>query len=261
MENSKNNNTKTPAVSVVMACYNSQRFLVLALESILKQNFFDFEFLIVNDASIDQSPQILRQYATKDQRLKIITNSENLGLTKSLNKALALAKGKYIARMDDDDISLPSRFQKQFQFMEQNKDVALCGTMGFIINEKGERVGQKNLAVSPRAIKKKLLFNNQLLHSSWFLRRAILDEVGFYDESFKKAQDYEFILRLAQNHKIENLPEHLIEWRRRPGSLSFADKKQQKYALKARWLAIAKYGYPKAKGLFHIIIRALRLLA
>jgi len=249
----QNNNLK---ISVIMSVCNGQKYLKQSIESILVQTFRDFEFLIVNDGSTDETQQILEQYAKQDQRIRIIVNSQNLGLTKSLNKAIKTAGGDYIARMDDDDISMPTRFEKQWRFMEQNPSVALCGSLALMINEKGEEIGRKNLAVKFQDIKKKLLFNNQFIHSSLFFKKAL----GLYDESFMRAQDYEFVLRASAKHQVVNLPEYLVKWRVREGSLSFSGTKQQRCAIKARYWAITKYSYPKLKGLFHILLRTAYLL-
>lgn len=249
----QNNNLK---ISVVMSVYNGQKYLKQSIESVLGQTLKDFEFLIVNDASTDRSSQILDNYATEDSRVRIITNEQNLGLTKSLNRAIKQASGKYIVRMDDDDISVNSRFEKQLQFMENNPSVALCGTMALVINERGEEIGKKNLAIKYQDIKKKLLFNNQFVHSSLFFKK----ELGLYDESFERAQDYEFVLRVASKHQVANLPEYLVKWRARPGSLSFSGTKQQRCAIKARYWAVTKYGYPKLKGTLHILLRVGYLL-
>lgn len=253
----QNNN---PEVSVVMATYNGERFLKKAIASILEQTWTNFEFLIVDDCSIDQTSKILADFAFKDKRIKIIKNEKNLGLTKSLNKALEITQGKYIARMDDDDIAKPTRLEKQFTFLEGHFDYALIGCLADVIDERGRVIGEKKLALDYKTLKKKLLFNNQLIHSAWFFRKDILEDVGFYNEKFKKAQDYELLLRIASKYQVCNLPEKLIQWRKRGDSLSFQDKSQQKYALKARWLALTKYGYPKLKGLFHITLRAIYFL-
>jgi len=243
MENSK------PRITVLMSVYNGRGHLREAIESILTQTFKDFEFLIIDDASTDNSREIIKKYP-----VKLIINEKNLGLTKSLNKGLKQAQGKYIARMDADDIASPYRLEKQFYFMEEHKDIVLCGSLGWIINEKGEVIGKKN--VETENIKKKLLFNNQFIHSSLFFKK----ELGFYNESFERAQDYEFVLRIASKYKVANLKEKLISWRKSENSLSFSSKKQQKCALKARWWAITKYNYPALKGLFHIVLRALCLV-
>ncbi len=231
-----------------MSSHNGEKFIKEAINSILTQTFGDFEFLIVNDGSTDLTGVILGDFSQKDQRIKIITNSENLGLTKSLNKALQAARGEYIARMDDDDISLPERFAKQIDFMEKNPTMALVGCLSFVINERGEVIGEKKLVLDYPEIKKRLLFNNQFIHSSLMLRKTVLDKEGFYNEKFKKAQDYELVLRLAGKYSVANLPEKLIKWRFLPSSISWKNKEQQKYAILARWLAITRYGHPKMRG-------------
>lgn len=248
-----------PKISVIMSTHNGERFIKEAIDSILKQNFSDFEFLIVQDGSNDLTPVILEECARNDQRIKIISNAQNLGLTKSLNKAISQAKGEYIARQDDDDVSLPERFKKQFDFMEKNQRFALVGCLGLIVNERGEAIGEKNLAVSYEKIKKRLLFNNQFIHSSLFARKSILEKEGFYNDDFKKAQDYELVLRLAEKYPVANLAERLLKWRFLPSSISWESKEQQKYAIMARWWAITRYGYPKITGLFYIIIRCVWL--
>lgn len=248
-------------ISVVMASHNGERFIKQAIDSILGQTYADFEFLIVDDGSTDLTAIILQEYSKRDQRIKIITNSQCLGLTKSLNIAIRQAQGEFIARMDDDDICLKNRFATQVKFLNKNTQVALCGTFGLIINENGEEIGKKNLAIGYIEIKKHLLFNNQFIHPSLMMRKVILDKEGFYDEKFKKAQDYELVLRLARKYQVVNLPDRLIKWRMLATSISHQNREQKKFAIKARWQAITKYGYPKLKGLFHIIIRIIQLYA
>lgn len=242
-------------VSVIMASHNGEKFIKEAIDSILGQTFGDFEFLIVDDGSTDLTSIILDEYAKKDQRVKITTNPQCLGLTKSLNNALKQAQGEFIARMDDDDISFKNRFEKQRDFMEKNPDVVLAGAFAFLINENGDTIGEKKLAVASEEIKRKLLFNNQIIHSLWFARRDILIKEGLYNEKFKKAQDYDFVLRLGGKYKIANLPENLLKYRVLATSLSWKNKEQQKFAIKARWRAITKYGYPKIQGLLQIVLR------
>ncbi|MFH0739977.1 MAG: glycosyltransferase family 2 protein [bacterium] len=251
-----NNN---PKISVIMASHNGEKFIKEAIDSVLGGTFADFEFLIVDDGSTDLTAIMLNEYRARDERIKIITNSQCFGLTKSLNIALKQSLGKYIARMDDDDVSLKNRLEKQLDFMERNLAVALCGSLGFVIDEKGETIKEKNLALSYAEIKKRLLFNNQFIHSSLMMRKKVLDREGFYNERFKKAQDYELVLRLARKYQVVNLPERLIKWRKLATSISHKNKEQKKFAIKARWLAITKYGYPKIQGLFHIVVRVIQM--
>lgn len=122
----RENSKKKPAISVLMPVYNSEKYLNEAIESILNQTFVDFEFIIINDASNDNSENIIESY--QDSRIKYFKNEKNLGVAKTLNKGLKLAQGKYIARMDSDDISLPERLYKQFKFMEVYNDIDVCGS-------------------------------------------------------------------------------------------------------------------------------------
>ena len=124
---------KKPKVTVLMSVYNGERYLHESIESILNQTFKDFGFLIINDGSTDNTPKILKSY--KDQRIKIISNKNNLGLTKSLNKGIKLAKGEYIARQDVDDVSLSERLEKQVKFLNSYPSYAAVGTFTKIINE------------------------------------------------------------------------------------------------------------------------------
>jgi glycosyltransferase involved in cell wall biosynthesis len=250
-----NNFKNNPKISVVMASHNGERFIKESIDSVLGQTYADFEFLIVDDGSTDLTAVILNEYKARDERIKIITNAQCLGLTKSLNIAIKQAKGEFVARMDDDDISLKNRFEKQIDFIQKNPEIILLGGFADLINDKGEIIGEKKLAVSSQEIKKRLLFNNQLIHSLWFARKNILIKEGLYNEKFKKAQDYEFILRLASKYKIANLPETLLKYRVLKTSLSLQNNVQKKFAIKARWLAMTKYGYPKAQGLLQIILR------
>ncbi|HXK49687.1 MAG TPA: glycosyltransferase family 2 protein, partial [Clostridiales bacterium] len=119
------NSEITPAISVIMSVYNSEQYLQESIDSILDQTFNDFEFIITDDCSTDGSFEIIKSYAMLDKRIKYFRNSENIGLTKSLNLMLDIAKGKYIARMDSDDISMPDRFSKQFDFMENNPEIGV----------------------------------------------------------------------------------------------------------------------------------------
>ena len=117
----------SPAISVIMSVYNDEKYLAKSIESILNQTYSDFEFIIINDGSTDKSMEIIDRYKNEDKRV-VVVNQENMGLTKSLNKAIKLSKGKYIARMDSDDISVSNRLEKQIEFLKHNKDYALVGT-------------------------------------------------------------------------------------------------------------------------------------
>ena len=129
--------TPPPRVSVVVCVYNGEDFLRESIDSILSQTFADFELLILDDASIDSTPQILSECAAQDQRIRLAQNEQNLGLTKSLNKCLALARGEYVARQDADDVSLPERLAKQVEAMDARPELAALGAWVEVIDEQG----------------------------------------------------------------------------------------------------------------------------
>src|SRR3990172_12530717 len=127
-----------PVITVLMSAYNAEKYLREAIESILNQTFKDFEFIIINDCSTDKTKKIIEEYANKDARIKLINNATNLGLTKSLNIGLKEARGEYVARLDADDVALPERLEKQYEFMNKNRDITLTGAWAEKIYEEGD---------------------------------------------------------------------------------------------------------------------------
>ncbi len=241
-------------VSVIMSAYNAEQFIAQAVDSILAQSFGDFELIIINDGSADRTKSIIEQYVQQDSRI-VLLDQENTGLTKALNNGIKIARGNYIARMDADDIAEPDRLERQYQFMEKNSEYALCGSRAWFIDENNKKLFKKELPITNDSIKKKLLFNNQFVHSSLFIRKSILDEMGFYNEDFKKSQDYELVLRFASKYQIANLEDCLVLWRVNSKSISWSSKNQEKDAIRARWLAVRKYNYSFVKGVANIVLR------
>jgi len=231
-----------------MSVYNEKEFyLKEAVKSILNQSFSDFEFIIIDDGSDDNNClRTLKEFVEKDERIKFIRNDTNIGLTKSLNKALALAGGTYIARIDSDDIADPHRLEKQLQFMEANPSYALCGSWAYFIDQDGKITGEKRSPTDYERIKKRFIFFNFFTHSSLFFRKDIAMGLDGYNENLKKAQDYDFILKISAKYPVAVLPEFLCSNRLHKESISSSSKKRQEwYALIARWNAIWDYGYSK----------------
>lgn len=201
-----------PEISVLMSVYNGEKYLKEAIKSVLTQTFEDFEFLIINDGSTDKSEDIIESF--KDSRIRLINNEKNEGLIFSLNKGLKIAMGKYIARLDCDDISLPQRLEKQYRFLEKNSEISLLGSWAELINENGSKIGtRKELPLDYYSIKFHLFYGNPLMHSSIFFRKEIIGKLEGYDEKYKYAEDYELYTRLVKKYKIINLPEVLIKFR------------------------------------------------
>ena len=223
---------KNPKVTVLMSVYNGEKYLREAVDSILGQTFKDFEFLIVNDGSTDKSGEILESY--NDPRIEIINNNKNIGISKSRNKGLRIARGKYIAVMDADDISLPRRLEKEVEFLEQNRNMGLVGTDYLIINEKGKVIHAVRCINGYRELKIKLLEGNQFAHGSIMFKKECTKKVGFYREEFMLALDYDLILRISEKFEVSNIPEFLYKWRINIESVSVKKKAlQDKYALMA----------------------------
>lgn len=197
-----------PKVTVLMPVYNAGIYLQEAIESILKQTFSDFELLIINDGSTDQSAEVIARF--DDPRIRYVKNEKNIGLVKTLNKGLDLAQGIYVARMDQDDISLPERLEKQVKFLDTHSEIGVCGSW-FELFPSGELVQRP---VTNDEIKAHLFINCALGHPTVIIRMKVLKNNNLlYDPSFDHAEDYEFWTRLIQKTKMQNIPEVLLKYR------------------------------------------------
>lgn len=238
-------------VSVIMSVFNSEKYLKEAIDSILQQTFTNFEFIIINDSSHDSSVQIIEEY--DDERIRLIHNDFNLGLTKSLNKAITLAKGKYIARMDADDISLPDRFKYQVEFLDSNPDVGMCGTWfeNFPKREIIKPETNSNLLIV------KLLQRNEFGHPTVMLRKETLDIHNLrYNETYETSQDYELWSRLNTVSKACNIPQVLLKYRVHENQIT--EKKKQKVehytGLIKKNLLSQLTSFSQEEGDFHLLL-------
>ncbi len=200
-----------PKISVILPVRNGSRYLRLAIDSILSQTFKDFELIIIDNFSSDDSVDIVRSY--KDQRIKHIINSEDLGLIKSLNIGIENATGKYIARMDHDDIALPERFERQHNYLESNPNIIEVGTWAEIIDKDGRNIGYRKTQTDPVFIKYAMVFGNILMHSTIMLRRKSLIDIGGYSSDARNVEDYNIHLKFLQSGGIAVIPEILLSYR------------------------------------------------
>ena len=209
----------TPLLSVVMPVYNGAAYLGRAIESILCQTYGYYEFIIINDGSTDESAAIIQEY--DDSRIRYYEHS-NRGLAATLNRGIEMAKGKYLARQDQDDISYPQRFEKQIAFLETHPEYGMVGSWAEIwIQDKKTRRTHKHPSDN-LTLKSDLLFNNPFVHSSMMLRKTVFDEIGLYadDKSRQLPEDYELWSRIARKFKVANIPEMLLVYREVRGSIS-----------------------------------------
>jgi Glycosyl transferase family 2 len=200
-----------PRVTVLMTVFNGERHLREAIDSVLGQSFGDFELLVVDDGSTDGTAGVLG--AITDPRVRITRNATNIGLTRSLNSGLALARGMLIARHDADDVSEPDRLARQVAFLDANPDVALVGAAYRKIDERGAVLGDRMLPVDYDRIRWVLHFYCPFVHSAVVFRAAVVRAMGDYDDAFVYAQDYDLWSRLAVAHRVANLPDSLVRYR------------------------------------------------
>ena len=197
-----------PKVTVLMPVYNGERYLAEAIESILNQTFGDFEFLIINDGSQDNSRTVLNSYS--DARIRVIDNERNFGLSATLNKGMELALGEYIARMDCDDICLPTRLERQVNLMDSQPEVGVCGTWFDVLGQNAVR----NFPQDDARIRIAMLGYCALAHPTVMMRKSYFTINGlFYDPAFKYAQDYDLWTRCMDFFALANVGEVLLHYR------------------------------------------------
>lgn len=234
--------SSSPRVSVLMGVYNGEQFLRPAVESILNQTFADFEFIIVEDGSTDRTWDILREYAAHDRRIVLLRNETNIGHTHSVNTALHLARGEYIARQDADDISLPERLSRQVHYLDTNHHIGILGTFIRSIDEMDAEVCIERLPTTPKCIKWSLFFGNCFAHPSMMMKRTVLEAVGHYAPDKDPAEDYDLWSRISFKFNTANLPEILVHKRVSRSSLSFQRFQiQEQHAVAVMHRAISSY--------------------
>lgn len=235
---------KQIAVSVLMPVYNAEKYLDPAIESIVNQTFKDFEFVIIDDGSSDASWKILKSWSQKDQRIKVFRNKVNLRTTKTLNKGLKKAKGKYIVRMDADDWSYPDRIERQYLFMEKNADIGVSGGTIEICDEKLKIINKRGYPKSDKQVREKIFRYSPFAHPSTIWRASLLKKVGGYNENLPLSQDYELYFRIGKFSKFGNLSKTLLKLRTHSDSSSIVKGKfQEQYTIYSRIKAFLELGY------------------
>ncbi|MDD3269642.1 MAG: glycosyltransferase [Syntrophomonadaceae bacterium] len=231
---------KNPKVSVLMPVYNGERYLPEAIDSIINQTMPDFEFIIVLDPSDDDSKNIAESYT--DSRIILIKNVVKQGLARSLNQGLLIASGKYVARMDADDISVPERLERQFDFMERNPGIGISGTS---VKTIGNHAGMViNHTSDPEMIRSFMLFQPHMTHPTVIMRRSLIEQYNFsYDPTFARAEDYKLWSIYSRLFPLSNLNEVLLFYRlhtENAQKLDFAE--HQKFAGLVRLEELSRLG-------------------
>lgn len=199
-----------PSVSVVMPVYNGEKFVARAIESILAQTFRDFEFIIVDDGSTDATPTLLNEYAARDARIRLLAQPRNTGVAKAASRGNSTAGGRYIARMDADDVSLPRRFEKQVTYLDAHPDVGILGANIRDFDGSGARAKIWRRPTEPNVVAWFLLFGNCMAHPSIMMRRSVFERFGPYRDC--ACEDYDFWLRAHSEAKMANLSDVLVRY-------------------------------------------------
>ena len=219
---------QNPPISVIIPAYNTGQYIGRTLDSLANQTFNNFEIIVIDDNSTDDTVAVVKEHQLNDPRIILINNNQNLGPCISRNRGMEIARGKYVAILDSDDLSEPSRLAIQFKYLEENPKVTLIGSQGIRIDENDRLIGDINLSTDPSIIKYRLITENNLIHSSVFFRKNEIMSIGGYDKKYQGIEDFDLYSRLLKkNFIILNLPQRLVFYRQRKGSiLSSSDSRQ-----------------------------------
>ena len=216
----KNIDKKQPNVSVIMAAKNVQDYIAIAIESIINQTYSDWEMIIVNDGSTDQTASIVQKYSDANNRIKLISNKESVGQAIARNTAVEQSTGKYLAILDADDVAMPDRIEVQVDYLDKNPGIAAIGGHAEIIDSKGSTLGIKRKALNIDAIRFSLLLQNQFIHSTMMIRRGVFDAFGGYDNTFLYAEDYDLWSKILEKNIVLNIDKVVSKFRIQPGSVT-----------------------------------------
>ncbi len=233
-----------PLVSVVIPIYNAERYLIQAIDSILSQTLENFELILINDASTDKTLQIIQKYKEKDKRIRLINNKKNLQMAESLNLAIDQAESELIARMDQDDISLPNRLAVQYAFMKNHPNAAIVGNDIIIIDENDKVIGKRTYPTSSKGLKGTLFRYSAFAHPTVMFRKKPFQKVNGYNPKKHPCEDIDLWFRLGQKNEFASIPEFLLKYRVSIVSGSHQNLiNTESIGLKIKLEAIKKYGY------------------
>lgn len=233
----------TPLISVILPTYNGSRYIKTAIESVLAQNYLNFELIVINDTSTDSTSDLVEEYMRKDKRVIMLKNEKNLRLVGTLNRWIAFASGEYIARIDDDDIwSDSEKLTKQVREFEKNPKLWIVGTQGLVIDDDGRRTGGKiDHAISASAVRWEFWLRNWLIHPSILAKKAVLMQAWLYRSEWLYVEDFDLWLRVLDlGYEVTNISDRAVEYRVRSGSTT-----GKKYH-KMQWLTFLRLFHEKS---------------
>lgn len=213
--NNQSGQDKKPEISVIMPVYNTEEYVWEAIESILQQSFSNFEFIIVDDASIDSSYQICEAYAKKDMRIRLYRNEKNMWISYTRNRLIELSRTNYIASQDSDDISIKTRLELSYDFLKNNANYAVVSWNNLIINDESNIIWKREYS---NDIRKNILKKSPISQPASMFRKDIFFEVGWYDKNLNYGEDYDLWLKIfSKGYRIKNIQTDFIKYRIRTG--------------------------------------------
>jgi glycosyltransferase involved in cell wall biosynthesis len=211
-------------ISITIITHNREKYIAEAIESVLDQSFKDWELIIIDDASTDNTAEVVAKYLVQDHRIKFHSENVNLGITKARNLALQLTQGKYVAVLDSDDVWIDSdKLQKQYHFLENNSDYILVGGAVIVINEHGQEIRRYKNPSKDEDIRARILLRNPFLHSSILFRREVAVECGLY-KNYSVGEDYDLFLKMGQVGKFANLEDYLVKYRKHDSGITWSKR-------------------------------------
>lgn len=235
---------KTPEISVVMPAYNAEKYIGPAIESILSQTFTNFELIIVNDASTDNTLSIIKKYARKDKRIRYKSNKKNSLIAYSLNVAIRMAVAPIIARMDGDDISVPTRLEKQLTILKKQKNVAVVGANLTVVDTKGRTVSKREYPTDSVSLKRLMFRYSPFSHPVVMFRKNVFDEFGGYRTDIFPCEDIDLWFKIASKYQFASINEPLLIYTLIQNSSSHKKlRKLEMLTFRIRWNAVRNLGF------------------
>jgi len=234
-----------PSVSVLIPAFNAGKFLKIAVTSILKQTFVDFELIVIDDGSTDDSFDGLPDI--NDPRVRIVRNSSNLGIVASRNIAIKLARAPLIACLDADDVAMPRRLELQVEKFRLSPDLVLLGSAAVLIDAQGKPFDAVDVPTTDQEIRREILWGNKFVQSSVMMRKSVVTALGGYPEDAALAEDYALWLRIIASHAVGNLPERLVQYRVHKQQVSQTKMQQMRHMIIMlqfqAWTALQREGH------------------
>jgi glycosyltransferase involved in cell wall biosynthesis len=230
-------------ISIILPTYNGSQFIAGSINSVLSQTYKDWELIIISDGSTDETKVVVDQFLRNDKRIIFIENEKNLGIQKTLNKAITLSKGEYIARIDDDDRWVtPTKLAEQLSFFETYQDHVLVGTDALVVDTNGTILSKNIMPKTDKAIRAKMLSKNCFLHATIMVKKMVVEQVGGYSEDklHLHAEDYDLWLRMGLAGKMANLSVQSTHLVTHSHSLTFRNR-----VLQARHVFLIMLRYKK----------------